>query len=111
MPLGTLGKAPCGGGGGGHPALFCGRFEIPTARLRVNNWGGSEDRENFGWVKNSKIDFSLARNTIVMCAIQSACASMIFHWVKNSNFRWVKNSKIDFSLARNTIVVCAIQSC
>jgi len=22
-------------------------------------------RENFGWVKNSKIDFSLARNTMV----------------------------------------------
>jgi len=27
--------------------------------------GSSEDRENFGWVQNSKIDFSLARNTIV----------------------------------------------
>jgi len=24
-------------------------------------------RENFGWVKNSKIDFSLARNTIAAC--------------------------------------------
>jgi len=33
--------------------------------------GGSEDRENFGWVKNSKIDFSLARNTIVLWTIQS----------------------------------------
>jgi len=31
--------------------------------------GGSADRENFGWVKNSKIDFSLARNTIVLWTI------------------------------------------
>jgi len=38
--------------------------------------GGSEDRENFGWVNKSKIDFSLARNTIVVWTIQSR------HWAK-----------------------------
>jgi len=44
--------------------------------------GGSEDRENFGWVKNSKIDFSLARNTIVLWTIQSR------HWAKCLRSCW-----------------------
>jgi len=49
-------------------------FYLGWARVVTDN--GSEDRENFGWVKNSKMDFSLARNTIVLWTIQSR------HWAK-----------------------------
>jgi len=58
--------------------------------------------------KNSKIDFSLARNTIVVWAkhLQSR------HWAKRLRSGWQALQCVyDFSLARNTIVVWAIQSC
>jgi len=40
-----------------------------------------EGRENFGWVKNSKIDFSLARNTIVWTILSH-------HWAKRLGSGW-----------------------
>jgi hypothetical protein len=52
--------------------------------------GSLEDRENFSWVKNSKIDFSLARNTIVVWTIQSAFLLVGKHLWTMQSHHWAK---------------------
>jgi len=57
-------------------------FPVLQLQFLLTNLVGSEDRENFGWVKNSMIDFSLARNNIVVWTIQSR------HWAKHICSGW-----------------------
>jgi hypothetical protein len=61
-----------------HPTVLLHPIHGVPANQISSCLGGSEDRENVGWVKNSKIDFSLAKNTIVVWAIQVTIGQSAF---------------------------------